>query len=199
MGLQWRDPIFPQLTLDTGTMTVCATVLLPQTYAPPLGATDPGSVETTTGSLLPMRLQVSCIFLRAVNKVKLEDNPECNSNEASLPNGVTEENMMPPNLETFIPAECLPDVIDVYIDDHFIEDAFDPYLERNVSTLQKQTERKPIKFVRQYPACTHTDEGTFSTSSIQSRLWMVSCDQVVSMDQFRRLTCQTATAPKERY
>jgi hypothetical protein len=180
-------------------MTVCATVLLLQADAPPLDATDHGSVETTTGSLLPMRLEVSCIFSWAVNKVKREDTPECNSNEASLPNDVTEENLMPPNLETFIPAECLPDVIDVYVDDHFIEDVCDPYSERMLFTLQKQIERKPIKFVRRYPACTHTDEGTFNTSSIQSRLWMVSGDQVVSMDQFRRLTCQTATAPKERY
>jgi hypothetical protein len=38
---------------------------------------------------------------------------------ASLPNSMAEEISMPPNLETFIPGESLPDVIDVYIDDDF--------------------------------------------------------------------------------
>ena len=140
-----------------------------------------------------MRLQVPCIFSWTVNKFKHEDTPdsEGNSNEASLaslPNGVTEENLMPPILETFIPAECLPDVIDVYVGDCFVNDVnFHPW---KLSALQKYSVRKPIKFVRQYPARTHTDKGTFNTSSIQSRLVrMVSGDQVMSTDQILRLTC----------
>ena len=56
---------------------------------------------------------------------------------------------MPPNLETFIPGECLPDVIDVYIDDDFIQNICDVY-----STYDMRfTVQQPIKLVRQYPPC----------------------------------------------
>ena len=137
-----------------------------------------------------MRLQVSCIFSWAVNEFKLEDNPdsECNSYEASLPNGV-----MPPNLETFIPAECLPDFIDVSVNYYFLTATCKNWEEEE---LHSASVRKPIKFVRKYPARTHTDEGSFNPVQIST---MVNGDQVISTDQILRLTCQTVTAPKERY
>jgi hypothetical protein len=122
----------------------------------------PGMLKWRRVSLFHAILQVSCVFLWAVTKVN--DTPEGDSNEASLPNGVAEEILMPPNLETFIPGECHPDIIDVYSDDDFFHMNYDPY-----SSLWKQfkgfTMRQPIKFVRQYPQRTLADEGTFNAPS----------------------------------
>lgn len=163
-------------------MTVFPTT---QVDAFPPDATDSGNA--TTGELLPMLyygLHVSCVFSWAVNKVN--DTPEGDLNGASLLNGEEEENLMPPNLETFIPAECLPDIVDVYMDNHFIHnDLYIPDSEfEKLSDLKNRTVRKPIKFVRRYPVRTPTDQGKLDTSCIQSRLRMVGGDQeVVSMDQ----------------
>lgn len=177
-------------------MTVFPTA---QVDAFPPGATGPENA--TIGELLPMLyygLHVSCVFSWAVNKVN--DTPEGDlDNGASLLNGEEEEKLIPPNLETFIPAECLPDIIDVYMDNHFIHnDLYSPYSGFEKLPDLKGTIRKPIKFVRQYPARTPTDEGKFDTSCIQSRLRMVDGDQVVSMGQDLQLMCQTVTVPKQK-
>ena len=42
--------------------------------------------------------------------------PWGDSNEDSVSNGVAEEKLMPPNLDTFIPVDRLPDIIDVHVD-----------------------------------------------------------------------------------
>lgn len=71
---------------------------------------------------------------------------------------------MPPNLETFIPGECLPDVIDVYIGDDLFNDEICP---QYLAPGKWFTMRQPIKFVRQYPPlcipAAPADEGTFNT------------------------------------
>ncbi len=74
-------------------------------------------------------------------------------------NGVAGENSMPPNLEDFIPGKCLPDVIDVYVNNDFLYRAFGS---RDFS--DQSTARRTIKFVRQYPQSTVIDEGMFNTS-----------------------------------
>jgi hypothetical protein len=69
---------------------------------------------------------------------------------------------MPPNLETFIPEGRLPDVIDVYANFN----TFSTGTTRNMHVWKQYIARHPIKFVRQYPRCTPTNEGhgTFNTA-----------------------------------
>ncbi len=97
------------------------------------------------------------IFGGAVTKI--DTTPEGDLSKASLLNDVTGEDSMPPNLEKFIPGKCLPDVIDVYIHNHFLNQAFGPWLFPNRSTA-----RHTIKFVRKYPKSTVIGEGMFNTS-----------------------------------
>ncbi len=66
---------------------------------------------------------------------------------------------MPPNLEEFIPGTCLPDVIDVYVNNDFLYQAFE-YQDFS----DRSTARRTIKFVQQYPQGTVIDEGMFNTS-----------------------------------
>jgi hypothetical protein len=59
---------------------------------------------------------------------------------------------MPPNLEEFIPGERLPDIIDVYVNEHFLYRA---------SGRSRFAIERPIKFVRRSPQRTVLDKGTF--------------------------------------
>ena len=63
-----------------------------------------------------------------------------------------EQNSMPPNLETFIPVDDLPDVINVHFD--FNDRLPYPY------PWMRFTDSHPIKFVRQL-----TDKGKFNIRS----------------------------------
>ena len=79
------------------------------------------------------------------------------SDEASLPTlpkDASRELSIPPNLEAFIPGECLPDDIDVY--NNF---TFPPALP-NRGFIPPY----PIRFVRKYPSPlpTPVDKGTFN-------------------------------------
>ena len=65
---------------------------------------------------------------------------------------------MPPNLEEFIPGECLPDIIDVYPNRYLLR----VYGLFDLSTPQLE---RPIKFVRKYPPRTVIDKGMFNTPS----------------------------------
>jgi hypothetical protein len=127
-------------------MTVYPPAVFPQDDALPLNATNPGNAETATGELLPnvpMRYYRS--HVRAVTDVS--DTPEDGASLQEIP-----------KLETFIPGECLPDVIDVYIDKDFLYNTSSQYFAGKQFTM-----RQPIKLVRQYPPRTPADEGTFNT------------------------------------
>jgi hypothetical protein len=91
--------------------------------------------------------QASSICSRAVAKVN--DTPEP---EPDIKEGVFS---MPPNLEEFIPGECLPDIIDVYL-------KFRVCVPLGLPTSPRDS---PTKFVRQYPRRTVTDKGMFNTPS----------------------------------
>lgn len=81
----------------------------------------------------------------------------------NAPNGVAEENLMPPILESFIPGECLPEVIDADVDyARFYKLARDMCPEAP-DLWKRFTARHAIKFVRQYPPRTITDKGTFNS------------------------------------
>ena len=69
---------------------------------------------------------------------------------------------LPPNLEQFIPQECLPDIIDVYVTKEFLFRASGclDYFNRSIPQLEH-----PIKFVRQYPGPTVIDKGMYNTPS----------------------------------
>lgn len=76
---------------------------------------------------------------------------------------------MPPNLEEFIPEECLPDIINVFIDKDFLIEASSSYYGSSryggvekASTAQLE---RPIKFVRQYARRRDVDKGKFNTLS----------------------------------
>ena len=94
--------------------------------------------------------------------------PGGDSNEDSLSNGVAEEKLMPPNLDTFIPVDRLPDIIDVHVDVDVDPDFSG--LSQYLNPWRQFTARHAIKFVRQYPPRTLTDEGKFS---IPSRSWPI--------------------------
>jgi hypothetical protein len=86
---------------------------------------------------------------------------------------------MPPNLETFIPGECLPDAIDVYIDDNFIHNICKLY-----SMHGKQfTVRQPIKLVRQYPPCPPGSErGSGDVNGSKPSVDIPDCDCPAQLD-----------------
>ncbi|KAF8464801.1 hypothetical protein DFH94DRAFT_784617 [Russula ochroleuca] len=110
-------------------MTVYPPAVFPQDDALPLNATNPGNAETATVT-------------------DVSDTPEDGASLQEIP-----------KLETFIPGECLPDVIDVYIDKDFLYNTSSQYFAGKQFTM-----RQPIKLVRQYPPRTPADEGNVNGS-----------------------------------
>jgi len=86
--------------------------------------------------------------------------PEGHPNKISSLMGDPEEKSMPPNLETFISGEYLPDNIDVYVTS-FSHKICDPHLDSGL--WEQFIEQHPVRFVRQYPPRIPTDKGTFET------------------------------------
>jgi hypothetical protein len=104
------------------------------------------------------------MFLFGGAVIKIDTTPEGDLSKASLMNDVAGEDSMPPNLEKFIPGKCLPEVIDVYLHNHFVEQTLGHrYFFPDQSTA-RSTARHTIKFVRKYPKCTVIGEGMFNTS-----------------------------------
>ena len=106
------------------------------------------------------------IFWVAING---DATPAGHPNKISPPMGEPEEKSMPPNLETFISGEYLPDSIDVYVtSSHKI---CMPRL--NSGLWERFIERYPVRFVRQYPPRIPADTGMFKTIVIaRSDAWM---------------------------
>jgi hypothetical protein len=121
--------------------------------------------------------------------------------KASLPNdGVAEEDSVPPILESFIPETCLPDVIDVDVDYARFYGMYG-----NEDLWERVAARHAIKFVRQYPPRTLTNEGMFNNfissqwlhpihNGCGSLIRAVSGEQLMAPNPGR-----TAILPKERY
>lgn len=109
-------------------------------------ATHPRGAEMATGKLIrsPMRYDSPHTF------PKVDETPE--------PDGA-----MPPNLEEFIPGECLPDIIDIYVNKDFLFRVAG-YLDcSNQSTEQFE---RPITFFRHYPRRFVVDnKGMFNAPS----------------------------------
>ncbi|KAH9959957.1 hypothetical protein BC827DRAFT_424009 [Russula dissimulans] len=82
------------------------------------------------------------------------DAPKGSVKEASLVNGEPEEDSMPPNLETFISGECLPDALDAFANPTLL--GVPSHLPPGPVRLF--IERYPIRFVRIYPPPTPTDK-----------------------------------------
>jgi hypothetical protein len=103
----------------------------------------------------------NCALARAALEaiIKKIYNLERDLRKVSLLNRMAGENSMLPNLEEFTPGTCLPDVIDVYVNNDFLYQAFG-YQDFS----DRSTARRTIKFVRQYPQGTVIDEGMFDTS-----------------------------------
>jgi hypothetical protein len=95
--------------------------------------------------------------------------PAGHSNGISPPMGEPKEKSMPPNLETFISEEYLPDSIDVYVtSSHQICAS-----RRDADLWERFVERYPVRFVRQYPPRIPKDTGMFETNVIGlSDAWM---------------------------
>jgi len=86
-------------------------------------------------------------------------------------NGKPEEDSMPPNLETFISGECLPDVIEVYGNSTLFR--LSPF-QSFPGPLKLFLERYPVRFVRMYPPRTQTDKGAFNPAMMSPsdpRMW----------------------------
>ena len=86
--------------------------------------------------------------------------PEGHPNKISSLMSDPEEKSMPPNLETFISGEYLPDNIDVYVTS-FSHKICNPRLDSGL--WERFIEQHPVRFVRQYPPRIPTDKGTFET------------------------------------
>lgn len=75
---------------------------------------------------------------------------------------------MPPNLETFISGEYLPDCIDVYVTSSY---RIIPHMDAGL--WERFIERYPVRFVRQYPPRIPADTGMFELIVIaRSDAWM---------------------------
>jgi hypothetical protein len=136
-------------------MTFCRAIC-PQADAPPPDATDPGNAKPATGELLRyVMLRALCVSSWGV--LNSENTPE---GDLNVPNGVADGNSVPPILESFIPRNCLPDVIDVN-DDYIRFYDIPVFMRLEAPDLwERFTARHAIKFVRQYPPLSHTHEGT---------------------------------------
>jgi hypothetical protein len=123
--------------------------------------TETGDLETTKGELLPPFdiTSLRCLLGTVTQAVTQgNDAPKGSVKEASLVNGEPEEDSMPPNLETFISGECLPDALDAFANPTLL--GVPSHLPPGPVRLF--IERYPIRFVRIYPPPTPTDKGTFN-------------------------------------
>ncbi len=113
------------------------------------------------------------MFLFGGAVTKIDTTPEGDLSKASLMNDVAGEDSMPPNFEKFIRGKCLPDVIDVYVHNDFLNQAFGSW-----NFPYRRTARRTIKFVRQYPSNKRTviGKGMFNTSTPHCsgfiRIWL---------------------------